>query len=149
MSTDMTPEVRTTPRAEHVGSLLRPRRLLDALQETSTFSTDHARPTNASLEFAEADEEALREVEDACIREAVARQEAAGVDVVTDGEFRRVFFMGSFDRAVRGFAPNSDDTIAFRDDKGKALRSRAGRLWPAACRRLPVPAPTRPAFWPP
>lgn len=136
MSIDTSGAVRTVPRAEHVGSLLRPRRLLDALQSASTFSTDNPRPSNASLEFAESDEAALREVEDACIRDALARQEAAGVDVVTDGEFRRVFFMGSFDQAVRGFASN-EDTITFRGDDGETLETEgrpivAGRLEKAA-----------------
>jgi 5-methyltetrahydropteroyltriglutamate--homocysteine methyltransferase len=112
---------RTIPRAEHVGSLLRPKRLLDALSEVSSFLTEDARPTDASLDFAGADHEALRDVEDDCIREAVARQEAAGLDCVTDGEFRRVFFMGSFDQAVSGFAPNPDERITFRNDKGESL----------------------------
>ncbi|HEY7629428.1 MAG TPA: cobalamin-independent methionine synthase II family protein [Thermoleophilaceae bacterium] len=112
---------RTIPRAEHVGSLLRPKRLLDAISQVSSFSAEDARPTDASLDFATADHEALREVEDECIREAVAKQEAAGLDCVTDGEFRRVFFMGSFDQAVSGFAPNPDQKITFRNDKGDSL----------------------------
>ena len=98
----MTIATRTIPRAEHVGSLLRPKRLLDAISQVSSFSIDNARPTDASLDFANADQDAVREIEDECIREAVAKQEAAGLDCVTDGEFRRVFFMGSFDKAVRG-----------------------------------------------
>jgi 5-methyltetrahydropteroyltriglutamate--homocysteine methyltransferase len=77
-------------------------------KQVSSFSAADARPTDASLDFAHADHQALREIEDECIREAVARQEAAGLDCVTDGEFRRVFFMGSFDQAVRGFAPNHE-----------------------------------------
>ena len=40
---------------------------------------------------------------------------------MTDGEFRRVFFMGSFDQAVRGFAPNPDQKITFRNDAGETL----------------------------
>ena len=112
---------RTIPRAEHVGSLLRPKRLLDAISQVSSFSAEDARPTDASLDFARADHAALREVEDECIRDAVARQEAAGLDCVTDGEFRRVFFMGSFDQAVRGFAPNPDQKITFRNDAGETL----------------------------
>jgi 5-methyltetrahydropteroyltriglutamate--homocysteine methyltransferase len=117
----MTTMTRTIPRAEHVGSLLRPKRLLDAISEVSSFSADNARPTDASLDFAGADHEALREVEDECIREAVAKQEEAGLDCVTDGEFRRVFFMGSFDQAVSGFAPNPDEKITFRNDRGDSL----------------------------
>jgi 5-methyltetrahydropteroyltriglutamate--homocysteine methyltransferase len=95
--------------------------LLDAISEVSSFSVDDARPTDASLDFAGVDREALRAIEDDCIRDAVAKQEAAGLDCVTDGEFRRVFFMGSFDQAVRGFAPNHEQTITFRNDRGETL----------------------------
>jgi 5-methyltetrahydropteroyltriglutamate--homocysteine methyltransferase len=116
----MTTATRTIPRAEHVGSLLRPKRLLDAISQVSSLSIEDAWVTDASLEFAQADHDALRAVEDECIRDAVARQEAAGLDCVTDGEFRRVFFMGSFDQAVRGFVPN-DERITFRNDKGETL----------------------------
>ncbi|HEX6461279.1 MAG TPA: cobalamin-independent methionine synthase II family protein [Thermoleophilaceae bacterium] len=117
----MTTATRTVPRAEHVGSLLRPKRLLDAISQVSSFSMDEARPTDASLDFAQANQAALREIEDECIRDAVAKQEAAGLDCVTDGEFRRVFFMGSFDQAVRGFAPNHEQKITFRNDSGETL----------------------------
>jgi len=61
-------------RADHVGSLLRPQHLHDArakhLDEGGSY-------------------EELKTVEDACISEAVAKQEAAGLKAVTDGEFRR------------------------------------------------------------
>jgi methionine synthase II (cobalamin-independent) len=117
----LTTATRTIPRAEHVGSLLRPRRLLEAISRASSFSVDDARPTDASLDFAKVDQEALREIEDECIREAVSKQEAAGLDCITDGEFRRVFFMGSFDQAVRGFAPNHEQKITFRNDRGETL----------------------------
>ena len=111
----MTSQTYTIPRAEHVGSLLRPKRLLEALESMTSFSTEHARPSDASIEFAEGDHAALRQVEDECIREVVAKQEELGLHCVTDGEFRRVFFMGSFDQAVRGFAPNPDK-ITFRNE---------------------------------
>ena len=67
---------RTTPpfRADHVGSLLRPQKLLAA-----------------RAEFAEGriDADALREIEDEAIREAVQLQLDAGLRSATDGEFRR------------------------------------------------------------
>ena len=56
-------------RADQVGSLLRPRELAEA------------RRTLKGRE--------LREVEDRCIREAIARQEAIGLQSITDGEMRR------------------------------------------------------------
>jgi 5-methyltetrahydropteroyltriglutamate--homocysteine methyltransferase len=68
--------LRTTPpfRADHVGSLLRPKKLLDARA---------ARKSGAMTA------EQLCAVEDEAIREAVKLQEGVGLQSVTDGEFRR------------------------------------------------------------
>jgi 5-methyltetrahydropteroyltriglutamate--homocysteine methyltransferase len=74
-------------RADHVGSLVRPRRLTEA----------RARRAAGRLDAAE-----LRAVEDTCVREAVARQEAVGLEVITDGEFRRTFFHVDFLRQLAG-----------------------------------------------
>lgn len=74
-------------RAEHVGSLLRPRRLKDA------FKAAHAGDIGAG------------ELEDtlaACIREAIALQEDCGMQAVTDGEFRRGSWFLGFVEAVGG-----------------------------------------------
>ncbi|HTV51015.1 MAG TPA: 5-methyltetrahydropteroyltriglutamate--homocysteine S-methyltransferase [Steroidobacteraceae bacterium] len=77
-------------RADHVGSLLRPAALI------------HAR---AEYEAARIGAEALRVAEDAAIREAVAMQEQIGLQVITDGEFRRKFwhldFLTSFENVER------------------------------------------------
>jgi 5-methyltetrahydropteroyltriglutamate--homocysteine methyltransferase len=142
----MTTVTRTIPRAEHVGSLLRPKRLLDAISEVSSFSTEEARPTDASLDFAKVDQQALREIENECIREAVAKQEAAGLDCVTDGEFRRVFFMGSFDQAVRGFAPNPDERITFRNDKGETLEVEGRPIVAERLEKIASPGATEAEF---
>jgi len=73
-------------RADQVGSLLRPAEIKEA---------------RASVERGELDAEALRAVEDRCIRAAVARQEALGLRSVTDGEYRRGWwnhdFLGKID----------------------------------------------------
>ena len=61
-------------RADQVGSLLRPAWLAEARARW------HAGALGA---------EALREIEDRAIREAVAKQEATGLQSITDGEFRR------------------------------------------------------------
>ena len=61
-------------RAEHVGSLLRPEPLLAA---------------RAECEQGWITPETLREVEDDCIRKAVAMQAELGLKGVSDGEFRR------------------------------------------------------------
>ena len=67
---------RTTPpfRADHVGSLLRPQKLLQARED---FADDRI----------DADE--LREIEDEAIRDVVPLQEDVGLQSATDGEFRR------------------------------------------------------------
>jgi 5-methyltetrahydropteroyltriglutamate--homocysteine methyltransferase len=64
-------------RAEHVGSLLRPAEL-------------HLARAQARAGALSAGE--LRAVEDRLIQRAVAKQEAIGLPVVTDGEFRRDFW---------------------------------------------------------
>lgn len=67
---------RTTPpfRADHVGSLLRPPRLIEA----------RAAHSAGALTDAE-----LSAVENDAIAEAVAMQESVGLQSATDGEFRR------------------------------------------------------------
>src|SRR5436853_7319627 len=61
-------------RSDVVGSLLRPEYLRQARRSVreGTLSAD-----------------ALRGVEDRAVREAIALQESAGLDVITDGELRR------------------------------------------------------------
>jgi 5-methyltetrahydropteroyltriglutamate--homocysteine methyltransferase len=73
----ISPRIGPPFRADHVGSLLRPRRLLDARDANSRGLLTAA---------------ALREVEDECIREAVALQEDLGFHGITDGEFRRTWW---------------------------------------------------------
>ena len=61
-------------RADQVGSLLRPPELKSA---------------RADFDSGNIDARALGLVEDRCVRDVVARQEAVGLQAVTDGEFRR------------------------------------------------------------
>jgi 5-methyltetrahydropteroyltriglutamate--homocysteine methyltransferase len=91
-------------RADHVGSLLRPRRLLEA----------RARRANGKIGAAE-----LRRVEDECIVEAVRRQEAVGLQAVTDGEFRRTFFHIDFLERLAGVSVEQGGfSASFRRDDG-------------------------------
>jgi 5-methyltetrahydropteroyltriglutamate--homocysteine methyltransferase len=88
---------------------------------------------SAALEEERAkDRSELQAVEDEAIREAVLRQIDCGLDVVTDGEFRRWMFMNSFYDAVEGV--RTDKTVAFRNDRGEDVRLNvheiAGRLSP-------------------
>jgi 5-methyltetrahydropteroyltriglutamate--homocysteine methyltransferase len=75
-------------RTDAVGSLLRPAGLKEA----------RARVDEGAITT-----EALRGIEDEAVREAVRLQEAAGLDVVTDGEMRRLNFQDSFGASVDGF----------------------------------------------
>ncbi|MDQ3210169.1 MAG: 5-methyltetrahydropteroyltriglutamate--homocysteine S-methyltransferase, partial [Actinomycetota bacterium] len=59
----------------------------------------------------------LTAIEDDAIREAARRQRECGLDVITDGEFRRWMFMNSFYDAVSGV--RTDKTVAFRNDRGE------------------------------
>jgi 5-methyltetrahydropteroyltriglutamate--homocysteine methyltransferase len=81
--------VRTTPpfRADHVGSLLRPRAVLQARE-------DAARGVISSDD--------LRAVEDDAIRDAVRMQEDIGLRSVTDGEFRRTSWHMDFIYEIAG-----------------------------------------------
>ncbi len=72
-------------RAEHVGSFLRPEKLLNARDAAGMGQTMF------DLQDAKLEEStgALQNVEDECIRELVALEEDIGLQVITDGEFRR------------------------------------------------------------
>ena len=91
------------PRADHVGSFLRPDRLLDA-----------ARDTRAGRLTAER----FRALQDECVREVVAFQEELGFRTVTDGEFRRRGWSAGFIDAVDGFGLR-EAPLGFRDDHGE------------------------------
>src|SRR3989442_5311149 len=75
------------PRAEVVGSLLRPEFLTSARKQLESGEIDPAR---------------FKEVEDRAVDEAVAAQVAAGIDVVTDGEQRRYAFFGHLVHRMAG-----------------------------------------------
>ena len=71
-------------RAEHIGSLIRPPELLRAREQHAAGTIDRA---------------ALRAAEDTAIRGVVKLQEDLGLQVVTDGEFRRGTYSDSFTSA--------------------------------------------------
>jgi 5-methyltetrahydropteroyltriglutamate--homocysteine methyltransferase len=101
----MTP---TDFRADHVGSLLRPPALLEARQ----------RREDGSISAGD-----LRAVEDEAIAAAVKRQQDAGLDVVTDGEFRRRDFRTGFVEAVDGLQMRSWDMPWHTSEGVTRLRS--------------------------
>jgi 5-methyltetrahydropteroyltriglutamate--homocysteine methyltransferase len=89
---------RKTPpfRADHVGSLLRPSRLLQARE-------DYAAGRLAA--------EQLRAVEDEAIREIVRMQEDVGLQSATDGEFRRTLWHMDFIYQLRGIGQTDESTM--------------------------------------
>ena len=97
------------PRSDVIGSLLRPPELLDA---------------RASLERGDITAAEFKSIEDRAVDDAVALQEAAGLDVITDGEMRRYAFYGHLVEALEGFDRLGGWSITFRDGHGQeaALR---------------------------
>ncbi len=91
-------------RAEGIGSLLRPQYLTDARQRLDRGDLTPA---------------AFKAIEDRAVDEAVAVQEAAGLDVVTDGEQRRYAFFGHLIDALEGFEKRAGWAITFHDEQGQ------------------------------
>ncbi|HEV8451773.1 MAG TPA: cobalamin-independent methionine synthase II family protein [Gaiellales bacterium] len=77
-----------TAHTDVVGSLLRPQALLDARR---LFEQGEIEPAE------------FKRIEDEAVDAAVALQEQAGLDVVTDGEMRRLSFQSGLPDAVEGF----------------------------------------------
>ena len=75
-------------RTDVVGSLLRP---------------NHLKQAYAEREQKKISDDDLRRIENEAIREAVRLQEEVGLDVITDGEYRRLNFQDSFAASVSGF----------------------------------------------
>jgi 5-methyltetrahydropteroyltriglutamate--homocysteine methyltransferase len=98
-------------RADHVGSLLRPAVLHEA---------------RARAAKGEIDAEQLRRVEDEAIRGAVALQEAAGLQAITDGEFRRAHYLVDFMTGFEGIVPtHTSYALAFKGEHGESGETRS------------------------
>jgi 5-methyltetrahydropteroyltriglutamate--homocysteine methyltransferase len=83
----MTPRTRPPFRADHVGSLLRPRELAEA---------------RAARKAGQLSAEELRKIEDKCIARAIAMQEDIGLRAATDGEYRRAYWHYDFVSGLEG-----------------------------------------------
>jgi 5-methyltetrahydropteroyltriglutamate--homocysteine methyltransferase len=93
----MTPRNAPPFRADHVGSFLRPRHLLDARDEHFVKKTMAA--------------EQLRAVEDQAIAEIVKFQRDCGLQSITDGEFRRTYFHIDFLEQLGGVKTDIPVTV--------------------------------------
>ena len=98
-----------TIRTDVVGSLLRPAAVIEARRAFDGGKLDAA---------------GLRAIEDDAVRAAVQLQENAGLDVISDGEMRRLNFQDSFGAAVEGFDASASTVHAYskRVEGGTALR---------------------------
>ena len=96
-------------RVDQVGSLLRP----NALKNT------YARHGSGEISDVE-----LVQVQDESVKVQIAKQEAHGVSILSDGEFRRLNFQDSFVESVSGFIPKKQ-TAQFQESRtagGAALQ---------------------------
>jgi 5-methyltetrahydropteroyltriglutamate--homocysteine methyltransferase len=92
-------------RADHIGSLMRPKALRDAHKA-------HAAGRMSDADFAKA--------QDGAVRAAVKMQEAAGLGAVTDGEFRRRSWFAGFVDAVAGLT-HKDTEFNFMEEGEAAI----------------------------
>ena len=90
-------------RADHVGSFLRPKALLDAREQFRSGALDAA---------------ALRNVEDEAIRGIVKFQEGLGLRGITDGEFRRTYFHIDFLTRLQGVEAKGSIAVSFHSNAG-------------------------------
>ena len=100
----MIPNAKGRPpfRADHVGSLLRPPALRQAFRQ-------HGAKALSDAEFTH--------LQDQCIRDVIALQEQVGLQVVTDGEFRRGSYWSRFVERTDGFEIKPA-LFKFRNDQG-------------------------------
>jgi 5-methyltetrahydropteroyltriglutamate--homocysteine methyltransferase len=98
----MPERVRPPFRADHVGSLLRPKEL------TRAFRRHRA---------GEIGDAAFAAIQDEAVAEAIAMQEAAGLQSITDGEFRRASYWSRFVERVAGLEVR-EALFTFRDEHG-------------------------------
>ncbi|MGD2133160.1 MAG: 5-methyltetrahydropteroyltriglutamate--homocysteine S-methyltransferase [Maricaulaceae bacterium] len=91
-------------RADHVGSFLRPKELLDAREKFKAGEIDAAE---------------LRGVEDEAIRGVVKFQEDLGLKGITDGEFRRTYFHVDFLTQLDGVVEEGGIQVKFHRKDGE------------------------------
>src|SRR5262252_8038676 len=98
-----------TIRSDVVGSLLRPPALIQARE---------------SFEAGRLAANAYKRTEDEAVDTAVRLQEAARLDVITDGEQRRYAFFGHLIESLDGFDKLGGWAIAFHNEAGEELKLR-------------------------
>jgi len=100
-------------RADQVGSLLRPAELREARAKAKAGAISAGQ---------------LQEVEDRCIRAAVAKQESIGLQAVTDGEYRRDFWHLDFVRQLEGVALKAVVGLTFQAEDVPPMATVVGKV---------------------
>ena len=132
-------------RADHIGSLLRPKKLREAFRAHSEKRLD---------------DEAFRAAQDEAIRDVIRLQRDCGLDVLTDGEFRRISYWEKFVRLTKGLEVR-DAAFTFHDAEGHETKftapyvsgkvSRSGPItldeWGVGNTKMTMPAPSTMHFY--
>ena len=102
-------------RADQVGSLIRPKYLLDARaafkQWLETDEKDHRRESDDTDV-----KKTAKKAEQKAVAEAVSKQVKRGITPITSGEFERPIFYGGFFEALEGVEMRFADWTRFRTD---------------------------------
>src|SRR5882672_9290537 len=132
-------------RADHVGSLLRPKKLREAFRAHAERKID---------------DQALRAAQDDAIRDVIRLQRDCGLEVLTDGEFRRISYWEKFVRLTKGLEVR-DAVFTFHDGEGHESKftapyvsgkvSRAEPItldeWGVGNTKITMPAPSTMHFY--
>ena len=122
MPLDTAAQLRPPFRADQVGSLLRPRALIEAREK-------FLGPQTPDQHLGPHDNADLRAVEDQCVREVVALQEGLGLQAVTDGEFRRRSWWLEMILTWEGFSAHRTGTMSFTWHTPEGKEMPFSRLW--------------------
>src|SRR6476469_11199443 len=104
-------------RADHIGSLLRPKKLREAFRNLQGG--------------------ALRAAQDEAIRDVISLQKDCGLQVITDGEFRRISYWEKFVRLTKGLEVK-DAVFTFHDAEGHESKFTAPYVSGKVERREPI-----------
>jgi 5-methyltetrahydropteroyltriglutamate--homocysteine methyltransferase len=108
-------------RAQTIGSMLRPASLRDARRALRSGTITSS---------------AFKKIEDGAVDDALAIQERAGIDLVTDGEQRRASFLGSLLETTQGLTRNLSITKPWHEDDEHVAELSLGLAVTGKLRRL-------------
>ena len=92
------------PRSEVIGSLLRPPGLKEAMERANGRPSDE-----------------LRRLQDQAVLDAIRLQEDCGIDVITDGEMRRMYWFDPLTESLSGYGRDVAAPVPFTSGEGVSL----------------------------